>query len=157
MFARLVERSQNKLFTIQGLCLDFFLDYWVKRGFFFVCLFLRERGHAGEGQRGRENTSQAGSQLSAQSPMWGWNSQNCGIMIWAELTEPPRYPSVSFLLMFWDKSLIRYIQFLNIFFHSLGCLSTLQWYPLHKNFFLFLFFFLKHSWQHSVILAYIFF
>ena len=41
---------------------------------FFLSLFiLRERAQAGEEQRERE--SQAGSALSAQSPMWGLTSQ----------------------------------------------------------------------------------
>ena len=48
--------------------------------FFYVYLFLRERDRAqeGEGQREREtqNLKQApGSELSAQSPMQGLNSQ----------------------------------------------------------------------------------
>ena len=51
-----------------------FLNYY----FFNVYLFLRERTQAGEGQREREtqNLKQSpGSELSAQSPTWGSNSQ----------------------------------------------------------------------------------
>ena len=50
----------------------FFLIYFFKR------LFLRDRAGAGEGRREREtqNLKQApGSELSAQSPTWGSNSQ----------------------------------------------------------------------------------
>ena len=51
-----------------------------KNDFVNVYLFLRERDRAGagEGQRDREsqNPKQApGSELSAQSPMWGSNPQ----------------------------------------------------------------------------------
>ena len=40
--------------------------------FFFLSSFiLREREHTWEGQSERERESQAGSTVSAQSPMWG--------------------------------------------------------------------------------------
>ena len=48
---------------------------------FNICLFLRDRARAGEGWRekvgggGTQNPKQApGSELSAQSSTWGWNS-----------------------------------------------------------------------------------
>ena len=46
---------------------------------FLKCLFIfeRDRAQAGEGWRERETESEAalGSERSAQSPMWGSNSQ----------------------------------------------------------------------------------
>ena len=47
---------------------------------FNVYLLLRDRDKewAGEGQRERETESQAGSALSAQSLMWGWNLRTLG-------------------------------------------------------------------------------
>ena len=72
--------------------------------FFDVYLFIFERekaqaGKGGERERKRQNPRQApGSELSAQSPMWGSNSQTVeSCMTWAEvkdtLTKPPRRPS----------------------------------------------------------------
>ena len=55
--------------------------------FFNVYSFLRDREWMGEGQREREtqNMKQApGSEMSAQSPTWGSNSQT-EIMTWAEV------------------------------------------------------------------------
>ena len=44
--------------------------------FFLLLIFReRERAHSRDRERGRENESQAGSELSAQSPPWGSNSQ----------------------------------------------------------------------------------
>ena len=65
----------------------------------YLLLRDRDRAWAGEGQREREtqNVKQApGSELSAQSPMWGLNSR--AVRSWPELksdaqpTEPPRCP-----------------------------------------------------------------
>ena len=69
--------------TILDLCLSPAASFFLIN-FFNVYLFLRERdrARAGEGQREREtqNLKQVpGSELSAQSPTWGSNS-NCEIM-----------------------------------------------------------------------------
>ena len=48
----------------------------------FIYLFLRERARAGKGQREGERESQAGSVLSAQSPMWGLMSHT--VRSWPE-------------------------------------------------------------------------
>ena len=58
--------------------------------FFNVYLFLRQREtqhEQGRGrERGRQNVKQApGSELSAQSPTRGSNSQTCEIVTWAEV------------------------------------------------------------------------
>ena len=67
----------------------------------------RERAWVGEGQREGEtqNLKEApGSELSAQSPMWGLNSRT--VRSWPELkldsqpTEPPRCPD--YFLNFWS-------------------------------------------------------
>ena len=68
----------------------------------------RERAWAGRGrERGRQNLKQArGSELSAQSPMPGLNSQTA--RSWpelkpvAELTEPPRHPLIMFLFLLYS-------------------------------------------------------
>ena len=80
--------------------------------YFFKHLFIfeteRDRAWAGEGQREREtqNSKQTpGSELSAQSPMWGSNPRTA--RSWpepksaAQPTEPPRHPDkigISFTL-----------------------------------------------------------
>ena len=51
----------------------------LKKNFFYVCSFLKERDRAqagvGRRERGTQNLKQApGSELSAQSPTWGSNS-----------------------------------------------------------------------------------
>ena len=48
-------------------------------GFLKIFIFERDR-ECREGQRERDTESQAGSALSAQSPMWGSNSWNCEII-----------------------------------------------------------------------------
>ena len=72
--------------------------------YLFIFETQKDRAWAGEGQRGREtqNPKQAlGSELSAQSPMRGSNSRTA--RSWpepksdAQLTEPPRRPSSSFI------------------------------------------------------------
>ena len=42
--------------------------------FLFVCFLDRKNKWGRGGKRGRERESQAGSALSAQSPMWGSNT-----------------------------------------------------------------------------------
>ena len=78
----------------------------IRNSFFFNCffnvyLFLREReseSEQGRGkERGRQNPKQApGSELSAQSPTWGSNSQAVRsrpeLKSDAQPTEPPRRP-----------------------------------------------------------------
>ena len=56
--------------------MDLYCAFQFMKHYFFKFIFLRERERAGEGQREREGEreSQAGSALSAQSLMWGWNS-----------------------------------------------------------------------------------
>ena len=73
--------------------------------FFNVYSFLRDRVQVGEGQkdRGTQSPKQApGSELSAQSPMWGLNSW--AARSWpepksdAQPTEPPRNPIKNVLI-----------------------------------------------------------
>ena len=42
--------------------------------FFNVCLFLRQSVSGGGSERGGDRRSEAGSVLTAESPMRGWNS-----------------------------------------------------------------------------------
>ena len=56
--------------------------FYLKKIFFTFCLFLRERERdraqveEGQRERGRQNLKQAsGSELTAQCPVWGSNSQ----------------------------------------------------------------------------------
>ena len=75
----------------------------------FLFIFKTERDRAWAGKRQRERETQKwkqapGSEPSAQSSIWGSNSQT--VRSWpepkldAQLTEPPRRPSISFFLIF---------------------------------------------------------
>ena len=65
-----------------------FLIVKIKKSFFKMFIYLGG-GHStswgGVETEERETPKQAGSTLSAQSPMWGSDSQNCEIMAWAEI------------------------------------------------------------------------
>ena len=106
-----VRRGQNPswsspgVHTVETFCAIISSTLVENHLFFFLSLFVferereRERERAGERQREREtqNLKQvAGSELSAQSPMWGSNPQRA--RSWPELrsdaqsTEPSRLP-----------------------------------------------------------------
>ena len=65
--------------------------------YFFDVLLNFERAQAGKGQREGDRGSEAGSVLTAESPMWGLNSRTVRSgpePKWnAQLTEPPRCPT----------------------------------------------------------------
>ena len=91
--------------TTKILCFDLLVYFYYLKFFFNVYLFLREWAWAGEGQREGEtqNPKQApGSELSAQGPMRGLNSQT--VRSWpkpksdAQPTESPRRPYVFLFL-----------------------------------------------------------
>ena len=52
---------------------------------FILFIFERECVSREGAERERERESEAGSVLSAQSLIWGWNSQTVEIMTWDEI------------------------------------------------------------------------